>query len=1044
MRSLIRFFAKEHLLGNLLTILILIAGVFTIFTIRRDIWPNVQFNLTTIATFLGGASPEQVEKLVVNPIEEALREVDGIKKVFSTATENQAVVIAQLDPDARDANKTNSDIQQAIDRLDSLPATAEKPVVNAIEAGREPVIEVTVAGDKDEMQVRNVAKYVADELSLERLVSKVTKRGYNKREFVVEADPVKLSHRRVPLAALIQSIESRNISLPGGSIQDSQGVEVLVRTEGEYSSAEEIGRTVILANEAGFGTKIRDVEKITESLAPPERLYRTDGEAGINMIIAKKQNADALELVDIVRARVAALSKKIPEGIRLGFSNDFSVYLANRLNTLSSNLAIGLVLVIIMLSLFLPWRVTLVVALGIPIALLASLSVAQYFGISLNLISLIGLIIVLGMLVDDAIVVSENIWRHIEDGEPSTQAIVEGTREVTGPVLASVLTTVSAFAPMMFMTGIFGSFVFQIPLMVILALAISLFEAFLIMPSHFASWVVPYVSFKPGEKKSKSGWYEKLVARYSRFVAWSLNRRYLMLGFAGILLASSITLIIVTGRFVLFPPGSVEIIFVSLEAPTGTSLEKMVTLVEPVEKKVAELPKRDLLDFMTSIGIVQQGTIDPQTRRGSHYAHIRISLTPKHKRDRTALELIDQLRTNIGKPQGFESVSFEFAREGPPQGRPISLNVIGPDFQKLQDLAAKVKNELENISGVVDIRDSFVEGKPEWKVLPRFEDSAMLGLSASEIGLSVRAAFEGIIASSIRELDEEVDIRVRLAEKRGDTVEQLQHLQIGNRLGNLIPLSALADFKKEGTLSAITHLNSRRMINVSAEVQLDMITSSEVISQIRPTMKKLTKDLPEYSIGFGGEDEDTQESMTALARAFIFAAFIIFSLLIVTFRNLFQPILILTSIPLGLMGVIIAMFIHNRPLSFMALLGVIALAGVIVNNAIVLIDFINRRRENGDDLNTSVTDAATVRLRPILLTTATTVSGLFPTAYGEYFQKYLGIGGGDPFIVPIALALGWGLAFGAILTLVFFPSFVRILDDIRSLINGLLRRTVAQ
>ncbi|MCB0385296.1 MAG: efflux RND transporter permease subunit, partial [Bdellovibrionales bacterium] len=262
--------------------------------------------------------------------------------------------------------------------------------------------------------------------------------------------------------------------------------------------------------------------------------------------------------------------------------------------------------------------------------------------------------------------------------------------------------------------------------------------------------------------------------------------------------------------------------------------------------------------------------------------------------------------------------------------------------------------------------------------------------------------------------------------------------KIGTRIGNLIPLAELADFRREDTLSSINHLHNQRLINVSAEVQLDKVTANEVVRRMKPKIESLTKGMSEYTIDFGGEDEDTEESMAALARAFIFAAFIIFSLLIVTFKNLFQPILILTSIPLGLMGVIIAMFLHNRPLSFMAMLGVIALAGVIVNNAIVLIDFINRRREQGEDLDKSVVSSAQVRLRPILLTTATTVSGLFPTAYGEYFQKYLGIGGGDPFIVPIALSLGWGLAFGAILTLIFFPSFVRILDDIRTLTHKLL------
>ncbi len=1041
MKSILRFFAKEHLLGNLITLLVFVFGIYGLSQIRRDIWPNVQFNITTVMTFLGGASPEQVEKLLINPIEEALREVDGIKKVLSTATESKSVTIIQLDPDSRSPEKTNADIKQAIDRIDSLPEDAETPIVTAIEAGQTPVIEVTLFSDElSPFEIRQAAKALGDELSLLPAVARVQKKGYLKREYEVLADPRKLAERRVSLGQLIEGVKARNVSFPGGSIEVRDGMESMVRTEGGYESPEDVARTVLLANEAGFGTKIGDVAEVRESLAKPEEIYRSNGQASLNLVVAKKVNADTFQLISSIKSTVERVQKSLPESLKIGYSNDFSIYLSNRLNALSSNLFIGLALVLIVLALFLPWQVNLVVSLGMPLAILATVLTAHLMGNALNLISLMGLIIVVGMLVDDAIVVSENIWRHVEEGSSVEDAVVNGGSEVFGAVLASILTTVSAFGPMMFMTGIFGAFIFEIPLMVIMALGFSLLEAYIVMPSHFTSWVGPSVQrrISQGESAKRPHWFDKISERYKNFVAWSLGFRYRFLGLIFALLVAVVILLVNTGRFILFPPEGIEIFFVQVEAPTGTSLDKMAELLEPIETKILAMDPGELKDFVSILGVIQQDPMDPQTRRGSHFANLRVALTPQHLRERSALEIVDELREQIGTPQGIKRVVVEYARQGPPQGRPISLNLLGPDFKVLRELATQVQGELEKIEGVRDVQNSFIPGKTEWQILPRHQDTAMVGLTAAEIGQSIRAAFEGVIASSIRVMDEEIDVRVKL--KHGqieqETSESLfKNVQIGNRSGNLIPISSIADFRPVETMSSINHYKFKRMINVSADVDIDKKTPAEVVAQIRPSMKEISDRLPEYSIEFGGDDEDTAESMKALGTAFIFAACIIFALLIITFKNIFQPLLILTSIPLGFMGVAIAMFVHNRPFSFLAMLGVIALAGVIVNNAIVFLDFVNQRRAAGEGLEESIVIAAKKRLRPIVLTTITTVCGLMPTAYGDTLYKIFGVGGGDPFVVPIALSLGWGLLFGSIMTLIFFPSFIRILDDIQALLG---------
>ena len=1045
MRAIIQFFTKEHLFGNLITIVIILFGLSSLYNIRRDIWPNVDYNITTITAFMGGAAPKQIEKLLINPIEAAVKEVDGLKNVFATAAESTAVVTLKLDPDARNPDKTNSDLQRAVDRIDDLPSNIEKPIVTAIEATQMPVIEVTVGGTASNLKQKEAAKFISDELSLIPGVARVTKLGYLKTEYVVTADPVKLSQRRVSLSSLISSIAARNVTIPAGTVDASVGVESLVRTEGQYINANEILNTVIQSNEVGFGTTIGDVATVKTDLEKPKVTYRAMGKKSINLVVAKKSNADALDVVNRIKERIVELKKNIPKEIELGISNDFSIYLKNRLGALGANLGVGLLLVVLVLSLFLPLPVTLVVALGIPVALLSTIAATYLLGNSLNLVSLIGLIIVLGMLVDDAIVVSENIWRHIETGENLTSSIVNGASEVFGPVLASILTTASAFGPMMFMSGIFGAFIFEIPMMVILALFFSLLEAFFIMPSHFNSWISNLIRIdKYVGAQKKRHWFDGVVMRYKKYVSWSLNHRYKLTFFVIFLLVGTGGLMTKMGRFVLFPSDGIELFFITAEAPIGTNLEKMNKLVAPIEDLVKTLPESELKDFVTSIGIIQQEPADPFTKRGTHFANVRISLTAQRNRKATASDIVERLRKKLGDVPGLTKVNFEFARQGPPQGRPISFNVKGQDFEAIKRATDEIKEEIAKVAGVVDIQDNYLPGKDEWQVMPRFHDTAMAGLSASEISQSVRAAFEGFVASSIRRMDEEIEIRVRLKQKNGDIQNQLENLKIGNRSGHLIPLKNVADFKMKKTINSVQHADFRRVIGISAGIEEKVTTAREATALVKPIVDKVLQKHKTLSVSWEGEDKDTAESMESLGRAFIFAAMIIFILLVITFKNMVQPLVILTSIPLGFLGVAYAMLLHNKPFSFMAMLGVIALAGVIVNNAIVFIDFVNSQRKMGKKSSESIIEAASIRLRPIVLTTLTTIFGLLPTAYGEALRDWVGIGGSDPFIVPIALALGWGLAFGTLMTGLFFPAFVRVLDDVQFILGkskSLFKRT---
>ncbi len=1030
-----------------MTVFIIVFGVYILTKMRRDVFPNVDFNHTIVSTVLPGASPKQMETLVINVIEPRLREVDGLRLIRSTAIESVATITIQLDPDAKDPDKTNSDIQKAIDQLEDLPEDAEKPIITTVESGKRPVIEVNISGDEaTPLELREATKHLYDELSKIRDVSSIYKMGYLKKEWAVVANPEKLAQRNISLNTLIQKIRRNNISFPGGTVKSGGGTEALVRTESQFQSSQELLDSVLLINDAGFETRISDVAKVYETFEEPRRLYRADGKESLVLRVAKKTNGDALDLVKQVKGKITEVQKDLKDTIQLSFSNDASVYLANRLRTLTWSLTIGLVLVVLVLIFFLPWQLTLVVSVGIPMALFATLMMASLLGFSLNVVSLLGLIIVLGMLVDDAIVVCENIWRHVEKGKNKTQAVIDGTCEVFSPIVASILTTISAFAPMLFMSGVFGAFVFHIPVMVILALIFSLLEVFLIMPSHFTSWVNPFINHsKLVAKAQRKTWFDRVNQVYQGYIHWSLKFRYLVILFTIILAALTIQTLKTKGRFVLFPNDGADIFFVNIEAPTDVSLETMAETIVPIEKAVARIPAHELKDFSSTVGAIEQDSFDPQKKRGSNYASIRVTLAPSNTRKRTAQEIIDELRSLIEPPPpGVTQVKVNLARMGPPQGRAVSIDLVGTELDKLQVISQRVKSELAKIVGVKDISDSFIEGKKEWQVLPRFKDMALVGVSSSEVALSVQAAFAGVVASSIRDLDEETNIRVRLNERRMKEKKgkenrvkgkKINHpftsIHVGNSRGQLTPLTEIVDVKKVRSLSTIQHVNHQRVINVSADVDVKQTTATLANRQIQPIVEKILKEYPSHSVRYGGEDEDTRESLGSLYTAFTFAAFIIFALLVITFKNILQPIVILTSIPMGFMGAYYALLLHGRPFSFMALLGVVALAGVIVNNAIVFTDFVNQQRKKGVGINDSIVQAAGMRFRPILLTTVTTVCGLLPTAYGETIQDIFGVGGGDPFVVPIALALGWGLAFGSVMTSLFFPVFLRVLDDFK-------------
>ena len=602
-------------------------------------------------------------------------------------------------------------------------------------------------------------------------------------------------------------------------------------------------------------------------------------------------------------------------------------------------------------------------------------------------------------------------------------AAIKSVQEIWPAVTASVLTTVLAFFPMTIMTGIFGKFIKFIPIGVIIALMISLFECFFILPSHVGKFV------KSGTKIKEKKWWTRTVNWYVGFLSSVLRFRYLvLLGFIGLIVATGI--LVSSGmKKILFPPDGIEIFMVRIEAQTGTSLEQMGKFMVPIEDKVAALKKNELKNFVTTFGEWRQSADDPGVKRGGHYAQVMVFLSPETERSRKASEVIDFLREDIGKPEGLKSVVFERVKAGPPTGKAISVGVRGAEYDYILQMVTILEEKLKTIKGTTDIENNYSLGKKEIHVQVDSVKAATAGLTVAAVGNAVRAGFEGVVATTLKKLDEEVDIRVTTSKKVKLNAESLDSLLVANNRGQLIPLKTVAKFKDYQGIEGFYHENNLREVKIFGDVDTDITSSNEVNNMLRKDiLPDLLKQFPGLSVSFGGEDFDTAESMQSLGRAFILAFVLIYFLLILTFGSLTKPLLVVCVIPLGVISVIFSLFIHNQPISFMAMLGVIALSGVIVNNAIVYVDFVLKQRKKGVDYTTSIIEAGKMRLRPIFLTTLTTACGILPTAYG--------IGGLDKFVVPIALALGWGMLWGSVLSVIFLPAFIAMMDDVGNLFTS--------
>ena len=1014
---MIRFFIHRPKLSILLSLVLIVSGAFAGLRLRKEAFPAVDFAQATITTQYPGATPEDVEELVTQKIEDELREIDGLKEVRSVSQNSRSEIKIKVDLDNVNVPRVMDEIQRANEQVDDLPEEVEdRPKFEEIKTKNLPILEISLEGEVPELTLRTLADQLEDLMLIQPGVAAVNKVGYRDREFRIFLKPTKMREHHISFREVVEAVQRRNVDLPGGDFE-SRPVEMTIRTSGEVTDAKELLNTVLRTNLSGRVIRLSDVARTENTFEDPSVLASSGSQKAILLVVMKKEHADILDMTEKLKEVLKRFEQRLPEGVSLKISNDESRRVSRRLKIVLANSLIGFGLVLLTLILFLHWRTGLVTSFSMPITVFATIALMQALGITFNLVSMLAIIIALGMLVDNSIVVSENIHRFQEKGLSIQEAAYQGTKEIIWPITATVLTTIAAFAPMLVTKGLLGDFIFSIPVLVSAALIISLLESFFVLPGRL-------VAFEKGKlSKREDHWFLVIQKGFEKVLRVILRVRWLTLFIMTGILVGSFFWAIFKMDFILFPPEGVDRIVVRYEGPPGIPIEDLYEKAKEVERKILKLPQEDLLAVNNRTGIQQVGLGDPLSRSGDHLGMMLIYLTDENTRKRTAAQIIEELREKIKPEFPITKIQFEQVINGPPVGRPVTVAVLGEDLTTLNAISNKMMEFLEGIPGVLDISTDLIPGPEEFLIKLYPDTTRDYGLTTGDVAFAIRTAHEGNIAATSTQYGDEIDIRVLFSEEERGSERALENMVISDRRGNLIPLKQVAQITRGPGPEERRHVDFQRSITVTADVDTKVITSVTANRMLRKKFKDLTEEYPSYYLKFGGEEESTQESMQSLFAALIIAVLCIFAILVTLFNSFYKPFIIMFTIPFGFIGTIVGFTLHQKPLGFMAMIGVIGLAGVVVNASIVMMSFIDQLREkNQMGFKDCLIKGTSLRLRPVLLTTITTVSALLPTAYG--------IGGWDPLLVPLTLALAWGLLFGTLQTLVLVPCSYAVMEDI--------------
>ncbi|MBC8370336.1 MAG: efflux RND transporter permease subunit [Planctomycetes bacterium] len=1048
MNSIIAWFAKNTVAANLLMIGTIVMGAMTIGTLKQEVVPMVEVQSAIVSVVYPGAAPEEVEQGICLPIERAVQGLSGVDKVNSVAKENIGVVTVEF-LDNVDRNNILNDVKTAVDAIDNFPQDAERAQVKLLDViGK--VMDVVVWGDTSELELRKATTIVENQLLAHPGITLVTLSNAPAFEISIEVSQDMLNRYDLSIDQITAAIQRSSIDIPGGSLFADSG-EILLRSNGQAFDANDFSQVMIRNSASGQPLRLGDIATIKDAFAETDQESRFNGKQATMLSVFRVGNQETLVLADYVREALDNAKQKLPAGIQLSIKSDDTKVLNSRLDLMLRNGKSGLLLVLIALGFFLRLRVAMWTTLGIPVSFLGAIILMPLFDVSINLISIFGFIVVLGIVVDDAIVVAENIHEKRRKGMDGLKAAIEGAQEMSKPVIFAVLTTITAFTPMLFMPGNMGQFSRNIPLIVIAVLVFSLIESLLILPAHLR-----HLPSEVGEKKT--GWWIKIQGvadgiiefmierMYRPTLNWAMPNRYLILGIS-IAILTSTTAYVSSGRvnFNFFPQIESDNVIVDIQMPLGVPVEQTETAIMRCEIAAKQLQKElftseglpVIESITTAIGAQPTKLKQQQTgggmgssESGSHLSEVHLELIGAEYRDISGNEIIAKLEALIGPIAGAENVSYSADLISSPGD--IDLRITGSDPAEVLVVSEKLQADLLKIAGVREVSDTYKVGKREIKLelLPQGE---ALGLSLAMLGRQIRQSYYGSLVQSFQRNADEVDVYVRLPRADRETLYSLNHLLITTPSGDRVPLSYVATTSQGRGAAEISRFSRKRSVRVQAQINKRETSPDSVLAKLTSgSFQQLNEAHPDVDINLAGQQEEQQEFIGQLMRTNILALLVIFILLAIPLSSYIQPLIIMSAIPFGMIGAIGGHVILGYDLSMFSLIGVVALSGIVINDSLVMIDLINRMRTAGSSVIDAVMQSGTRRFRAIMLTTLTTFLGLTPLLLEKSIQAR--------FLIPMAISVAFGVVFATVITLLIVPSLYMIIEDIRQIPAKIMRR----
>jgi len=1068
MKSVARLSVENPVLVNIVVLAILVGGVYAGLTLVREMFPESRPNAVVIVAPYPGATPLEVEKGLALRIEEAIKDIEDIDKIVTEISEGRCIIKVEMTHDVSDIDQAVTDFKAAIDAIprDELPEEAEEIRVAKAEP-RLPVISVTIFGDVDERTRKAVGERLRDDLLLLPDIGDIVLDGIRKAELAVEVEPEKLVEYRVSLVEVASAIRQANLDLPGGQVK-TRRQNVSVRTLGETDDADRIAETIVRTTASGELIRVRDLGRVIDGFVDDETGGHFNGKPAVSATVYKTGDQDAIDIAEKVKAFATGKSRRpmtwdwltrlknavgvttapqqvyqqafndpYPSNITIRTHSDLARFIESRLDLLKRNGLWGLGLVFLSLLFFLNGRVAFWVMMGLVLSVCGAVILMSLLGATLNLISMFGLIVVLGLIVDDAIVVGENIYARTERGEDSHTAAVRGTQEVAWPVVIAVCTTIGAFLPLLFIEGRIGDFMGILPIVVICALGVSLIEAFSVLPSHLAEalkqlkrdlgpepprhWLARIT--RPFRRAEKHLVLDILGRHYERLLRVAVRYRYVTVAAVSATLLIAVGLV-VGGRvpFVFVQKMDSETVLVDLDMPVGTPTQRTREALAVIEEACLKTDEVETVWALVGAQLDADESGAYATLR-SHLAQLIIELKTVEQRDRSSDEVIAELREKTVRIPGINSLRYR-AMQGGPAGAEIEIEVTGAGMDHILAATETLKSKLSQYRGVYDLVDDYEEGQPELQI--ELLDSARpLGLTTRALATEVRGAFYGLEARTLQRGREDVDIRVRFPEQRRRHIYELESMRVATPIGVTIPFCEVARLVETRGTASIRRVDQRRAVTVSADVDQQQNNAETIVADLRPTIAQLEREYPGLRVVFAGNKRETVKSLGSLQRDFLVALAVIYFMLAGLFKSYVQPLIVLTAVPFGLNGVIAGHLVMGYPLTILSMIGAVALTGIVVNDSLILVNFINKEIQSGRPIGEAVIAAGLRRLRPIILTSLTTILGLAPLMTETSFQAR--------FLIPMAVSISFGLAFATVLTLVVVPANYVIVHDLKML-----------